>query len=36
LSEACPTRALAEAHLAQHGAMLEAAGWTRQAVKREA
>jgi hypothetical protein len=33
LSQTCETRALAEAHLVQHGAALEAAGWTRQAVK---
>ena len=36
LSETCGTRALAEAHLAQLCAALEAVGWTRQAVKREA
>ena len=31
VSETCATRALAEAHLAQHGAALEITGWTRQA-----
>jgi hypothetical protein len=33
LSQTCGTRARAEAHLAQRCEALEAAGWTRQAVK---
>ena len=32
LSQTCGPRALAEAHLARHGAAFEAAGWTRRAV----